>query len=249
MENKIPIFSYGSNSISQLKGRLENYDLISYPAYANGYKRIFCGYSKNWNGGVASLIKKKFVKTYGIVVYLDNNELSKLDLFEVNYLKENILCNVMINNNYIECNCITYIAKDNKWNTLPSEQYLTAIKTMLEEHFSKSINYIIISKINDNNVENIKKWKFPKNINELSLISLFVIVNSYKNIPWNTPKNINNIVYKLNLINIFDINTFKKYLINDESFNNLNNQLFNINHKKLSYDTFLIIKKLVYENI
>jgi hypothetical protein len=238
MENKIPIFSYGSNSISQLKGRLENYDLISYPAYANGYKRIFCGYSKNWNGGVASLIKKKFIKTYGIVVYLDNNELSKLDLFEKNYLKENILCNVMINNNYIEVDCITYIAKDNKWNTFPSEQYLIAIKIMLEQHFSKIINYIIISKTNDdNNIENIQKWKFPKNINELSLISLFVTVNSYKNIQWNAPKNINNIVKKLNLINIFNIFDIKKYLINEKSFSNLNNELLNINHKKISYET------------
>ena len=78
-EIKIPIFSYGSNSLSQLKGRLQNLNLISYGAYVNGYKRIFCGHSNNWNGGIASLVEKKFMKTYGIVVYLDNHELSKLD--------------------------------------------------------------------------------------------------------------------------------------------------------------------------
>lgn len=69
----------------------------------------------------------------------------------------------MIKDNYIEYKCITYISKDNKWISSPSEQYLISIKIMLEEHYSKIINYIIISKINDNNnIENIEKWKFPK---------------------------------------------------------------------------------------
>lgn len=246
MKNKIPVFSYGSNSISQLKGRVKNFNLYSYPAYVDGYKRIFCGYSNNWNGGIASLSKKKFSKTYGIVVYLDNKELSKLDLYELNYIKEEIICSIMINNIYIETKCITYIAKDNKWSCLPSEQYLIAIKIMLNEHFSKYIDYIIISKINENNrIENIKKWKFHKNIYELSLISLFVLINSYKSIPWRIPKDINNIIYKLNSINVFDINTLKKYLINYETFNTLNNKLLNENHKKISYDTFSILKTLI----
>lgn len=239
MENKIPLFSYGSNSLSQLKGRVQNYDLISYPAYVNGYKRIFCGYSNNWNGGVASLIKKRFIKTYGIVVYLDKDELCKLDLFEINYTKQEIICNVMFDNIYIECKCFTYIANNNNWISLPSIQYLIAIKIMLEEHYSKNINYIIISSVK----ENIKKWNFPKDINKLSLTSLFVIVNSYKNIPWILPKNVNTIIYKLNSVNIHDIDTLKKYLINEKKFNELNNELLRMYHKKLSNETYLILKK------
>jgi hypothetical protein len=239
MDNKIKLFSYGSNSLSQLKGRLQNYDLISYPAYVNGYKRIFCGYSNNWNGGVASLIKKRFIKTYGIIVYLDKDELSKLDLFEINYTKEEIISNVMFDNIYIECKCFTYIANNNNWISLPSIQYLIAIKIMLEEHYSKNINYIIISSVK----ENIKKWNFPKDVNKLSLTSLFVIVNSYKNIPWILPKNVNNIIYKLNSVNIHDIDTLKKYLINEEKFNELNNKLSKLYHKKLSNETYLILKK------
>lgn len=242
MENKIPLFSYGSNSLSQLKGRVQNYDLISYPAYVNGYKRIFCGYSNNWNGGVASLIKKRFIKTYGIVVYLDKDELCKLDLFEINYTKQEIICNVMFDNIYIECKCFTYIANNNNWISLPSIQYLIAIKIMLEEHYSRNINYIIISSVK----ENIKKWNFPKDINKLSLTSLFVIVNSYKNIPWILPKNVNTIIYKLNSVNIHDIDTLKKYLINEEKFNELNNKLSKLYHKKLSNETYLILKKYIY---
>jgi hypothetical protein len=112
-------------------------------------------------------------------VYLDNNELSKLDSFEKIYTKKEVKCQIMINEIYNECKCLTYIANDNTWLSPPSEQYLIAIKIMLDENFRNN-NYIIISKINENNkIENIQKWTI-KNINELSLVSLFVIVNKYK---------------------------------------------------------------------
>lgn len=244
IENKFPIFSYGSNSISQLRGRLGNYSLKSYPAYIDGYKRIFCGHSNNWNGGIATLIEKKYIKTYGSIVYLDNNELSKLDSFEKIYTKKEVKCQIMINEIYNECKCLTYIANDNTWLSPPSEQYLIAIKIMLDENF-KNNNYIIISKINENNkIENIQKW-IIRNINELSLVSLFVIVNQYKDTPWRMPKVINNIIYKLNSIDIFDINTLKKYLSNKDYFIDLNNKLEYKNHTKISDETFFILKQLL----
>jgi len=244
MEYKIPIFSYGSNSIYQLKGRINNNNLISYPAFINGYKRIFCGHSNNWNGGVASLVKKKYIKTYGIVVYVDQNELSKLDSYETNYTKHEILCNVMINNTYIECKCFTYICNNNNWVSYPSEQYLMAIQIMLEEHFLNVLDYIIISKINENNsIENIQKWKFKKKNDKISITSFFLIVNTYKIVPWKVPYDINNIVAKLNLININDIDSLK------ESLPKLNNKLLKINKTKLSLDTLFILKKIFHKNI
>jgi len=241
MEHIIPVFSYGSNSIYQLKGRLNNKHLISYPAYIIGYKRIFCGHSNNWNGGVASLVKKKYMKTYGIVVYLDKNELSKLDSYEINYTKHEIICNIMIDNKYIESKCLTYIANNNNWISYPSEQYLIAIQIMLEEHFLNVIDYIIISKINEKNIpQNIKKWKFKKSNDQISLTSFFLIVNTYKNIPWKVPSDINNIVAKLNLININDIDSLK------DSFMHINSKLLEINKTKLSKDTLFILKKIFH---
>jgi hypothetical protein len=243
IENKISIFSYGSNSISQLRGRLENLNLKSYPAYVDGYKRIFCGHSHNWGGGVATLIKKKYIRTYGSIVYLDKNELSKLDSFEKIYTKEEISCKIMINNIYSECKCLTYIANDNKWSSPPSEQYLVAINMMLYENFSDK--YIIISKLNEHNkIENIQKWTI-KNINELSLISLFVIVNQHRVIPWRMPKPINSIVYKLNSIDIFDIDSLKEYLIDENIFSELNNKLEYKYYSKFSNETFFILKKIL----
>ena len=115
---------------------------------------------------------------------------------------------------------------------------------MLDENF-KNNNYIIISKINENNkIENIQKW-IIRNINELSLVSLFVIVNQYKDTPWRMPKVINNIIYKLNSIDIFDINTLKKYLSNKDYFIDLNNKLEYKNHTKISDETFFILKQLL----
>ena len=51
------------------------------------------------------------------------------------------------------------------------------------------------------------------------------------------------IIYKLNSINIHDIDTLKKYLITEEKFNHLNNELLRMYHKKLSNETYLILKK------
>lgn len=244
MEYKNAVFCYGSNSIEQLKGRLSNNDLVSYSAYLDRYKRIFCGYSKNWNGGVASLIHKKFNKTYGIIVFLTQDELLKLDSYEINYTRKEINCYVMINNIYILHKCFTYFANNNNWIEYPSQQYLISIKIMLNEYFS--FNYIIISKINDSNkIENLHKWNFPKDINSLSLESLFIIVNSFKNNKWNVPTDINKIVNKLKLINITNIDILKTFLINKEKFNELNNLLAINNHSKLSMKIFFIFKSLL----
>lgn len=130
-----PVFSYGSNSISQLRARVDNLTLQSHPGYINDYKRIFCNYSKKWNGGVATLIHKKNIKTYGIIVYLTQEELEKLDSYEINYRKELLDCYLIQKNQEKDekIDCIVYISNDNTWIKSPSQQYLIAIKVMLEE--------------------------------------------------------------------------------------------------------------------
>ena len=47
------VFSYGSNGIQQLRQRLKNSKLQFKPAILPNSLRIFCGASKNWEGGVA----------------------------------------------------------------------------------------------------------------------------------------------------------------------------------------------------
>lgn len=259
-----PLFSYGSNSINQLRARVDNLTLQSYPGYINDYKRIFCNYSKKWDGGVATLIPKKNIKTYGIIVYLTKEELEKLDNYEINYHKELLEC-ILIHKNQKEekINCIVYISNDNTWVQPPSIQYLTAIKVMLEE-FQRlpgglapdaenldllqsdgacvrlhNQSYIIISGFIDNKLTNLEKWKLQKENNNLNLESLFVLVNSKKEKPWIMPKTLQYIIKKLNAINIYDIYD----LIKD--FEYLNNKLEEKNYNTFSEETCRLIYSII----
>lgn len=244
---KFAVFSYGSNSIKQLQGRLNNPFLKSYYAYTLNHKRIFCGYSKNWNGGVASLIPYNNEKTEGIVVFLNKQEIEQLDKYEKNYNKQKIICDILyksLNKEYfIQEECIVYIANNNNFILFPSEQYLVAINLMLNEH--NKTNTINISSLINNNIVNIKKWNFPENIKNLNLYSLFVVINLYKKIPWKVPKDLNKIVKKLNSININNIKDLIIYIKTDNGYDNLNNKLISNLYNKISFNTYNIIKNLL----
>jgi hypothetical protein len=244
---KFAIFSYGSNSLKQLQGRLNNPLLKSYYAYVLNYKRIFCGYSQNWNGGVASLIPCNNEKTEGLVVFLNKEEIEILDKYEKNYNKEQIICNIFyksLNKKYfIEKKCIVYIANNNNFIALPSIQYLVAINLMLNEHNKR--HNINISGLINNSLINIQKWNFPKNIENLNLYAFFVIINSYKKTPWKVPKDLNKIIEKLNSININNIKDLDIYIKNEHGYNNLNNKLISNLHNKISLNTYNIIKKVL----
>ena len=60
------LFSYGSNSPKQLAERL-GHPVEGRAAYAEGWMRVFRGYSERWQGAVASLLPSRGQKTYGYV--------------------------------------------------------------------------------------------------------------------------------------------------------------------------------------
>jgi len=81
-----PVFSYGSNSTAQLRGRLANPALATVKACAPGFARVFCLRSRGWGGGgVASLAPtgEPGAAARGAVVRLTTAELARLDEFEV----------------------------------------------------------------------------------------------------------------------------------------------------------------------
>jgi hypothetical protein len=253
MDKKYCIFSYGSNSISQLQGRVNNLSLKSYPAYVNGYKRIFCQYSKYWKSGVASLIKKRYTKTFGIVVYLNEDELSKLDTYEINYSKKELDCIIIkdYDNSYnVTKKCLVYISNDNSWIDYPSQQYLIAIKIMLNEHYfnSKLTKNIIISGLFGNKIINLKKFYYSKDNKTLNLESLFLLVNSLRENPWPMPKTLNDIVEKLYNINIVNSYDLIEYLNKINGINILNSKLKNANFNEFSLDTFILLEKVLLNN-
>lgn len=243
------IFSYGSNSIYQLRGRVNNNNLISSPAYIENYKKIFRGYSSGWKGGVASLVKKKFIKTYGIIVFLSEDEILKLDSYEIGYHKEELICIKLDEyNNELKLKCYVYIANDNTWISPPSQQYLVAIKVMLNEYFSncKHSSFIIIASFINNKTINITKWVFPKDIYDLRLESFIVLVNSKQNKYWAMPMIINDIVYKLNNIKIQNLIELDNSLTNN--YSTINKRLKNHNFLSFSQNTILLFQEILYKN-
>ena len=273
--NKVPIFSYGSNSIYQLRGRLNNNNLISYPAFVKDYKRIFKGYSNNWKGGVASLFKNKGSITYGNIVFLDENEVKKLDEFEIGYIKEKINC-FLYNEDLIEC--LTYIAEDNIWNCEPSEQYLTAILLTLNENYSieklynnlsiyglfneqKYIEYNdLIDSEFSSNFQNLlflqnkevlfyfSKWTFPNNIFNLNLYSICILINSKKNKPWIVPYDINKIVSKFEECNIVNSKDLFEIVNDKDGLQKINFILQTKNLLGFSRETFDLFLNLFKKN-
>ena len=129
------VFSFGSNSIAQLRARVENPELHAVPARAPGWERIFCVRSGTWGGAAASLIPKQNSTVYGASVVLNSTELAHLDKFEGGYHKEDIQIEIYQNGRWCSVSAIAYIANTLFWTIPPSEAYLTAIHLNLREQF------------------------------------------------------------------------------------------------------------------
>jgi hypothetical protein len=130
------LFSYGSNSIEQLKNRLnKSENLIYYPGYINNYTRIFAGSSKRWdNGGIASIYPCEKSKVYGIIVEITEKELISLDLYEGGY-------NRIIMKGYNQTlkreeDVYVYVKENNKFQKFPSNSYMEAIDKMLNNRIT-----------------------------------------------------------------------------------------------------------------
>ena len=125
------LFSYGSNSITQLKNRINiNEDLPYQKGYIQDYIRFFAGKSLKWNnGGIASIYPCKNKKVYGIVVNLNQDQINQLSSYESGYTLEE---KDVIINKKIE-KCFVYIKNKNVFKNIPDESYLKAINHMLND--------------------------------------------------------------------------------------------------------------------
>ena len=136
------VFSYGSNSIAQLRARVENPSLLAEPARAQEWQRIFCVRTITWGGAAASLIPYKDSVTYGAVVSLTDDELARLDRFEGGYHKEQLGVEILRSDKWVNMKAIVYLANAVYWTELPSEAYLSAIHINLREQFGEIMPHI-----------------------------------------------------------------------------------------------------------
>jgi gamma-glutamylcyclotransferase (GGCT)/AIG2-like uncharacterized protein YtfP len=126
------LFSYGSNYPRQLSERLGR-DIDTWGAYADGFERVFRGYSTRWGGGVASLIPTPGARTFGHVTRVDAADLRVLDAREGvpgAYLRMEIP--VVIDQGPTEA--WVYIARSPDFHA-PSRRYLEAVAETISTHW------------------------------------------------------------------------------------------------------------------
>ena len=244
------VFSYGSNSTSQLRARVKNPELKSYGAYLEGYVRVFCYDETSWGGGgVASIAPtpKGEDLVRGAIVRLSDEELKLLDSYERGYRKEKVCVKLKKDNRSIDA--IVYVAgserKKQAWTpsmtVLPSEQYLTAIHLMLREHWDiDEIRSIRINTAESGTVRLVKTWNFPSK-SKLSLKSFCVEINAEKkDTPWVMPMTIHEFVSKMKRIGV--LNVFDLYQV----LPSMNARLIERGEKKVGVDTLSAISRIPF---
>jgi hypothetical protein len=207
------VFSYGSNSLAQLRGRVLNNELIGRPAIAIDWSRIFCLQTQHWGGSeefsaVASLHPLKGSRTLGSVVELSSIEVERLNNYERFYTLTDI--NVCIGQSEVVEKACAYVANSPTYMCLPSEFYLTAIHCMLRENFpvgpieiNRIRTLVDSSNIDMNDIEYVSSYTHPK-IRDLALSSVCVEVNMLKKQPWVMPLTATQIKLELQLVEIYN---------------------------------------------
>ena len=136
---KIPVFSYGSNGIAQLRERCQNPNLEAVATKLPDHVLCFAGMSRKWGGGVASVVYSAGKTVYGSVVKLTEDELLLLDGFEgVNrddpfsanggtYRRAKMTCVLKKDGSKVQG--LMYLKNNLEWRQPPSEAYLEACLT------------------------------------------------------------------------------------------------------------------------
>jgi hypothetical protein len=159
------LFCYGSNSIKQLQQRLHINEKISWKkAYINNYVRIFAGYSKRWNGGIASIFPCDGKKVYGILVKLKVEDFELLNSYECGYHLK--ILDVCINSTNI-VQSFVYIKTNNIFKKMPSDSYMNAINSMLNDRSQEGNNKsrkIFIRCVLDNKIKLLQIWTHQKEL-------------------------------------------------------------------------------------
>ena len=141
------LFSYGSNNPKQLSDRLEYWVRGAQGAYADGWQRVFRGYSRNWGGGVASLLRKSGSTTYGYVAPVTAEDLDLLDRYEGvrsgNYKRQQITVTTADGE---EIRAVAYISRSREFNE-PTKAYLRATAKTIGQFWSGSGGPVKVSDI------------------------------------------------------------------------------------------------------
>jgi gamma-glutamylcyclotransferase (GGCT)/AIG2-like uncharacterized protein YtfP len=96
-----------------------------FSAVLPNYKLVFCGWSRQWHGGVASIKPFRGEKIRGAVYEVTDACFRKLDTYEVGYTRMNVTVFDEDNQPHLT---VTYVKSGQLQEALPSKEYAAVIK-------------------------------------------------------------------------------------------------------------------------
>lgn len=151
INRSIWLFCYGSNNPSRLAQRLGR-PVQGVGAYLPGYERIFRGYSRQWESGVASLrpTRQRGRAVYGYATQVSAEELEKLDIYEGvsngAYERKTFKIIVIEDGSEKYVNAVAYVHTSGAFN-LPSQAYLQAIVDTISPFWTEDGRQVTIDDI------------------------------------------------------------------------------------------------------
>jgi len=226
------LFSYGSNSLAQLCGRIQcdPAQTRQRSGRALNMQRIFAGTSSTWGGGIASLHRMEGASTAGSIVDLTSKQIDNLAAFERGYELERLSC--IYEDTGEEVQAYAFIKDSFLFEKLPSEQYLTAIyHHLIEVGIEEALDIVGIQIDEVSSQPTIVQiqsgWTALPTLHQ-SLQAFLVSVNIQRfkmGLPsWEIPREFNDITDKLNKIGIFFTKELSVALHNTDHLNQCLNQ-------------------------
>ena len=120
-------FAYGFNlNKKQMKERCPDSRPL-FAAVLPNYKVVFCGWSRIWRGGTATLKKATGEKARGAVYEISENCRQRLDRFEGHPTSCNHLKVTVFDEDGTAIEAITYVKSEGIEETNPGKEYLATI--------------------------------------------------------------------------------------------------------------------------
>lgn len=189
-----PCFGYGSNSVRQLRGRLDDHSLVGYPARIRGQSLAFGGPNRSWAhddhgeaGGTATLVPMAGEVALGTLCYLTSEQLEILDGFEGVphvYQRQEFEAEVCQGGSWTMMPVIAYIRQQIDWHP-PSEAYRCAVLRNLRGSYPE----LHTLAIRDCTGGERGSWQHP-GFSQLGLGALLFEVGVRKQEPWQLPSRI-----------------------------------------------------------
>jgi len=126
-------FAYGSNlSRKQMLERCPN-SKPAFKAILPNYKLIFTGWSRQWRGGTASIMRVAREKVVGGVYEITEKELKLLDMHEGYPTLKDRLNIIVFTDDNEAVEAVTYLKRERGKETQPSRDYLAIMQKGFKE--------------------------------------------------------------------------------------------------------------------